>query len=330
MRGCLRRPGLWLAVLVAAAASAGEQPQLEVVAAQAAPGPDGVLAVEPGPLEVRIRAPGAQRVWLHYQPEAGESRRYFFDSPPEAFSYRWQVEAGTGGSLWVAAQQLAGRLGYSEPLRVASRSYQALQRVLAPDPRVRVEVNLPAYELSLYRGNQLLRRFPVGIGVKRWPVPPGLRVAREIVWNPKWSPPASPWVTPELVRRLRAQGQVLGRMKIPLGGAILIHGTSRRSHLGRPVSHGCLRMLNRDIWALAKLLLEETGAEASPAKIRRAERQRGFPYRVTLPRPVLVVIRYEPVVVRDGRVIHYRDVYGWAPVTPQRLAAARAVAGPTP
>ncbi len=286
------------------------------------------MAPEPGPLELQIRSPRARRAWLYYQPDAGEIRRYLFLSPAAEFRYRWEADAAAAGSLYVAAEDAAGTLLHSEPLRVVSRSYQAFQQVVEPDPRVRIEVNLPAFELALYRGNELLRRFRVGIGLKSWPVPPGLRVAREIVWNPEWVPPNSPWATPELVRRLRARGEVLGRMKISLGGEILIHGTSRRSDLGRLVSHGCLRMLNRDLWQLAKLLIAETGAESSPGKIRRAETQRRYPHRVALPRPALVVIRYEPVVVRAGKVIEHRDVYGWAPVTPERLAAARAVAEP--
>ncbi len=238
------------------------------------------------------------------------------------------METSTGGALYVAAQDAAGNLAYSAPLRVASRSYQALQKVLAPDPRIRLEVNLPAFELALYRGNQLLRRFRIGIGVKKWPVPPGMRVFQQIVWNPEWSPPDSPWATPSLIRRLRAQGEVLGRMKIPLGGDILIHGTSRTSDLGRLVSHGCLRMWNRDIRQLGQMLITETGVEASPAMIRRAQRNHRFSYGVELPKPVLVVIRYEPVLLRAGRVAVHRDVYGWAPVTPEQLAAVRAVADP--
>jgi len=317
-------------LLSACVVSAGERPLLEVAGGQAEPGTDGVLALETGPLELRIRATGARRLWLYYHPEAGEIRRYFFPAAQEEFTYRWEVDAAAGGSLYVVVEDAAGELGYSQPLRVASRSYLALQRVEAPHPGLRLEVNLPAFELSAYRGNELLRRFRVGIGLKSWPVPPGLRVARDIVWNPRWLPPDSPWVTPGLVRRLQARGEVLGRMKISLGGQILIHGTSNPRDLGRLVSHGCLRMLDRDLRYLARLLMEETGAQAESEKIRRAQKQQRFAYQVALARPVLVVIRYEPVVVRAGKVYQYRDVYGWAPVTRDQLAAARASAGPNP
>ena len=304
------------------------RPNLELAGQPPRPASDGVLLVETGPLELRIRAPEARRVRLFYQPDAGEIRQYFFGTPKAEFVYRWQVEAATGGSLYVVAEDPQGRLSYSEPLRIASASYQALRQVVAPDPRLRLEVNLPAFELRLFRGNQLLRRFPMGIGLKSWPAPPGVRVTQEIVWNPEWAPPDSPWATPELIRRLRARGEILGRLKIPLGGEILIHGTSRPTDLGRAVSHGCLRLLNRDIRQLARLLVEETGAEASMARIRRAETERRYSYRVALPKPVVVVICYEPVLVRAGKVVTYPDVYGWAPVTAERLAAAQAVAEP--
>ncbi len=293
-------------------------------------GDDGVTVVEPGPVEVRIQAAGARRVWMHYYPNAGEARRYYFPAPIPEFVHVWKAETDTGGNLSVSAEDGGGLISFSEPAPIASASYRALRQVAEPDPHVRIEVNLPAFELGVYRANHLLRRFRVGIGIKSWPAPPGMRLAREIVWNPQWAPPDSPWATPDLVRRLRARGEVLGRMKIPLGGEILIHGTSKPSDLGRAVSHGCLRMLNRDVWQLARLLIQHTGAEASEARIRRAEKQKRHAYHVPLPKPVIVTIRYDPVVLREGRVIEYRDVYGWSPVTAERLAAMRALAEPLP
>lgn len=293
-----------------------------------APGHGKIVAIESGSLELRAALPRAAHAWLHYQPDAGEVRRYYLGRREGEFTWRWRVEPATGGSLYLAAGAIPEIVDFSEPLRVVSRSYQALQQVVAPHAQVRLEVNLPAFELAAYRGNELLRRFRIGIGLKSWPVPAGMRTAREIVWNPRWLPPDSPWVTPGLVRRLQARGEVLGRMKIPLGGEILIHGTNRRGDLGRAVSHGCLRMFDPDLRALARLLMSEMGIEGDAAKIRRAETRPRFSYGLALPQPVLVVIRYEPVEVRGGKVVVHNDVYGWSPVTPARIEEARSLAGP--
>lgn len=304
--------------------------RLEIIGRELNPA-QPALTVEPGPLALRVIAPDTRRAWLYYQPDAGEVRRQFLHTPGPDSIVRWNVDAVTGGKLYVAAEYGEGSSAKrvtSPAIRVTSGAYVAVERALAPDPRVRIEVNLPAFELSVYRENELLRRFRIGIGRKGWPVPQGLRIAREMVWNPDWVPPESPWATPSLVRSLKARGEVLGRLKIPLGGEILIHGTSRRSDLGRLVSHGCIRMLNSDLAKLADLLVRETAAPAEPAKIRRAKANKRFSYGVTLPRPVAVAIRYEPVVLRAGKVTVHRDVYGWAPVTPEQVAEAQSFADP--
>lgn len=284
--------------------------------------------VEPGPVVLKLNASGATRAWLHYTPDAGESFKYYFKSPPSEFSFHWPAEAGTVGTLYLVSEDASGARTYSEAVRVISGSYEALLRTAQPDPRLRIEVNLPAFELGVFRGNELLRRFRVAIGEKAWPAPPGLRLAREIVWNPDWLPPESPWVTRQLIRRLRAQGEILGKMKIPLGGEILIHGTDNPRDLGHAVSHGCLRMLNRDISQLANILIGETRAAADPERIRKAERIKRHSYTVALPRPVVVVLRYEPVMLRAGKLAQYPDVYGWSSGLSERVAELRALAQP--
>lgn len=286
------------------------------------PGSDSVITMEPGWLTLHVGAAGARRAWLYYQPDAGEPVQYSIPSPGADSPFGFRVETATGGIIYVIAQDAAGKLAYSNALRVESGPYRALLQADSPDPRLRIEVNLPAFELKVFRGNQLLGKFRVGIGQKQWPVPPGLRLAHYIVWNPEWEPPNSPWATPALVRQLKAQGEVLGRIKIPLGGQILIHGTSRPHDLGRLVSHGCLRMLNRDVLQLGHLLVAQTGAPASPAMMRRAEMQHRLHYGVELPRPVVVAIRYQPAVLRAGKTVQLPDVYGWASSSGRPVASA--------
>ncbi len=310
---------VFLAILVfalAAAAAAGDgNGLLLTVAGNQAQNPADVVVRESGPLALRVNAPGARAAWLFYRPDAGEPRQYAVRLNSGTGTAVFSVDAGTAGLLYLIARDTAGGVSYSNSVRIESAAHQALVRAASPDPQLRVEVNLPAFELRVYRANELLRKFRVGIGVKEWPVPPSLRLAHQVVWNPQWAPPDSPWATPALVRRLQARGEVLGRMKIPLGGEILIHGTDKPRDLGHLVSHGCIRMLNRDVWQLGKLLIAETGAPAAPAMVRRAEQQHKFSYGVKLPKPVQVYIRYEPVLQLAGKTVQLPDVYGWQPAT---------------
>lgn len=287
-------------------------PLLAVVGKQAE-GEGNAVIMEPGTMEVRVDAPDARAAWLYYRPDTGEPRQYPLRLVGGAATAGFPVDVGTAGLVYVVARGDGAGPVYSNAVGVESAPHRALAEAASPNPHLRIEVNLPAFELRVYRANELLRKFRVGIGMRDWPVPPGLRLVREVVWNPQWAPPDSPWATPALVHRLQARGEVLGRLKIPLGGEILIHGTGKPRDLGRLVSHGCIRMLNRDIRQLGRLLIAESGAQASPELIRRAEKQHKFVYGVKLPAPLEVYIRYEPTLLLAGKTVQLPDVYGWKP-----------------
>jgi lipoprotein-anchoring transpeptidase ErfK/SrfK len=46
----------------------------------------------------------------------------------------------------------------------------------------------------------------------------------------------------------------MGSRKLGIGGAFAIHGTNKPVSIGRAASHGCLRMLNKDIQELYPLV----------------------------------------------------------------------------
>ena len=57
---------------------------------------------------------------------------------------------------------------------------------------------VPAYKLYFYRGEQLVKTFPVAIGSPDFSSPYGItRQALELVWNPRWTPPDSDWARGE-------------------------------------------------------------------------------------------------------------------------------------
>lgn len=69
-----------------------------------------------------------------------------------------------------------------------------------------------------------------------WPFTPGT----EIIFDGKIFIP--PFGTPQ-----REVPEVLGTHKIDLGDGYLIHGTNAEDSIGRPVTHGCIRLYNEDV-----------------------------------------------------------------------------------
>jgi hypothetical protein len=162
--------------------------------------------------------------------------------------------------------------------------------------------------------------------LKDYPIYIGAREASEIIWNPAWIPPPSEWV---MSRKGVRAGQVikasdprnpLGKLKIPLGDRYLIHQAASTSDLGNLVSHGCVRMLRSDIYDLAEKIVAARGAPVSRKRIQSAKRS-SRTLVARLDEPVPVEINYDTLVVEEGVLHIYPDVYGRRLNVPQRLRA---------
>ncbi|HKJ71846.1 MAG TPA: L,D-transpeptidase [Gammaproteobacteria bacterium] len=182
---------------------------------------------------------------------------------------------------------------------------------------LRVEINLPAFRLRLYDGAELVMERPVTVGRPGTPTPVGSWRVRRLVWNPRWMPPPS--MDAGRARPMSpGPDNPMGAVKLPLTGAVYLHGTERTADLGRAVSHGCVRLANRDARALAEYLQRRLLGPEARARIRRQRRARpARPVTVRLPRAVPVRVRYQPLVLDGRRGVFYPDVYG-------RLADKRA------
>ncbi|MBI1202303.1 MAG: L,D-transpeptidase family protein [Rhodopseudomonas sp.] len=100
-------------------------------------------------------------------------------------------------------------------------------------------------------------RFPVGVGRRGMQWSGLARVEGKYV-QPAWAPP------PSIRRENPALPDVIpgGAPNNPMGVAALtlrggeyaIHGTNRPSSIGHFASHGCIRMYNRDIVALYRMV----------------------------------------------------------------------------
>lgn len=122
-----------------------------------------------------------------------------------------------------------------------------------------IRVSKPTLKLSLYKGQTLLKSWPVAIGRGRGKVkhsrrdfitPAGkyeiwrvVQNARNLVWDPGiFNEPGRP--------RKGVYGAKL--ISFRNNWKIAIHGTSNPESIGRRITHGCIRMRNRDIIELCK------------------------------------------------------------------------------
>lgn len=177
-----------------------------------------------------------------------------------------------------------------------------------PAPDVHIEVNIPATEMTLFENGTALftRRIAIGQGV--YPTPEQRSSIKKIEWNPWWYPPPSDWAQDE---KPTPPGPLnpMGLVKLPLSEAILFHGTNKPSTVGQAASHGCMRMHNRDVVAIAWYLQQNFSDKKDPSFKELYRKNSHTTYVVPLERPVPVELVYRPVVARDGDIIFYPDQY---------------------
>ena len=184
-----------------------------------------------------------------------------------------------------------------------------------------IRVNLPAYRLDVYRGEERIRTYPVAIGMRSFETPQGAYDIRFIEWNPWWNPPASPWAKDEK-RTPPGPGNPMGRAKLEFLPLFYIHGS--RERVGRAASHGCIRLANDDVLELARLIAVEAGAGITASEIDGLEANPGRTRRVALQTPVRVEIVYRLTEEIDGKVQVHDDVYDIGMSTAERELARSA------
>lgn len=115
----------------------------------------------------------------------------------------------------------------------------------------RLRVFLSDFRLELWHGDRLARTFPIGVGTDQTPTPGGKYYVKEVF---------------ELTRTDSAYGNYAfglnGYSNVLTewrgGGIIGIHGTNRPDSIGTKASHGCIRLRNDDMAALASVVVRGT------------------------------------------------------------------------
>jgi murein L,D-transpeptidase YcbB/YkuD len=144
--------------------------------------------------------------------------------------------------------------------------------------------------LELRVGGKTIRRYDISVGKKAHPTPHGTFRINHIVWNPGWVPPKEKWAKG---KKPEAPGSKKNPMKVVKiffkEPDYYLHGTADEDALGGAASHGCIRMSQRDAFALGRYLMDKGGAGKSAAWYAGVF-ERGVSADVRLPRSVTIVI----------------------------------------
>lgn len=125
--------------------------------------------------------------------------------------------------------------------------------VFPSDPEIEIVINLPAFTLYVYQGDELIKQYPIGIGSS---VNPSLLGETQIinnVTNPTYYPPD--WYLKGLEPIPPGPDNPVGTRWLGLGfKGYGIHGTNQPESIGRAMSAGCIRMHNADVEELARMV----------------------------------------------------------------------------
>lgn len=223
------------------------------------------------------------------------------------------------------ANDFWARGGQPEPAKEKEKGPEMLKGPNAVPSDTRVVVNIPAFRMDLFQQGSLIKSYRIGIGYPEFPLPQGLRKAQTLIFNPTWTPPDSPWVAS--MKNVAAGETVeagsklnpLGPIKIPIGMPSLIHGGKSPAKLGKFASHGCVGLTNAQVKDFAILLTEASNTEVSPKMIASYFQDKTRTRVLKLNQAIPVELRYETIVVEDGKLHIYKDVYAQETNTEENL-----------
>jgi lipoprotein-anchoring transpeptidase ErfK/SrfK len=117
---------------------------------------------------------------------------------------------------------------------------------------VHLLLKLGERRVYVYRGEKLLTKYPVAVGKKKWETPQGKWTVELMLKNPGWT-------------NFKTGEQLAPGPDNPLGqrwigfwndgkDEIGFHGTTNLSSIGKAASHGCVRMSNKNVKELYRVV----------------------------------------------------------------------------
>jgi lipoprotein-anchoring transpeptidase ErfK/SrfK len=129
-----------------------------------------------------------------------------------------------------------------------SSGWVQMEQVSLKRTPYRLDIALGAHELKLYKDDELQQTYSIGVGTQETPTPGGTYYLRVLIKTTKPEGAYGPYAY-----GLNGFSQVLTDFAGG-DGVIGLHGTNDPSTIGKDVSHGCIRLTNENITALAKIL----------------------------------------------------------------------------
>ena len=197
----------------------------------------------------------------------------------------------------------------------------------------RVVVNIPAYRMDLFEDGQLVKTYQVGIGTPEFPLPTGLRKAESVIFNPTWTVPDEAWAAEmnnvKVGETVEAgdKNNPLGWIKVPIGLPNLIHGGKAPAKIGTFASHGCVGLTNPQVKDFAMRLAHAADTQINDEQASSFISEKTRTHEVKLEQTVPVELRYETIVVEDGKLHIYKDVYKQNTNTEENLRQVLAAHG---
>jgi len=225
----------------------------------------------------------------------------------------------------------------AEPSSSPSASPSARPDMLAGPNAIptdtRIVVNIPAFRMDVFKDGSLVKSYKVGIGTPEFPLPQGLRTADTIIFSPTWTVPDEEWA--QEMRNVKvgetveagSKNNPLGWIKVPIGLPNLIHGGKAPAKIGTFASHGCVGLTNPQIKDFAMRLAEVSGTDLNEEQASEYIEAKTRTKEVKLKEPVPVELRYETIVVEDGKLHIYKDVYEQNTNTEENLRKVLAAHG---
>jgi len=249
-----------------------------------------------------------------------------------------EISALIGAEKTQQLAELVGELWSGPTDEAGDKSVPASNREQAGDSNPvpadsRIVVNIPAYRMDAFDDGRLIKSYKIGIGYPEFPLPIGPRKARVIIFNPTWTPPDEPWVARmknvSAGQKIAAGSKLnpLGPIKIPIGGPSLIHGGKSPAKLGTFASHGCVGLTTPQIESFARVLAQLGDVKLTDEELTDYGRNKTETKQVKLDHAVPVELRYQTIVVEDGKLHIYRDVYDQETNTEENLRAVLAANG---
>lgn len=193
------------------------------------------------------------------------------ERPAHDAHLEWSPSAGfvpTPGSTGLALDREEARDAVRAALQAGSDRVEL--ELDATQPRITTDsfdevllVRHPERRVELYRGGQAVRSWPVAIGTPEYATPTGMFTIGAKRFEPTWhnsSPDGWGSDMPDVIGPGPDNPLGLRALNWNRDGydtLIRFHGTANVNSIGRAASHGCVRMLNREVIELFDMV--ETG-----------------------------------------------------------------------